>query len=108
MAKPHQRSWLGTKRRERPVPEHRGILKDELIGLNVYYFKKHYPYPLRRIEVRDETKEERIVLITNHLGFAASTICSIYKDRWQIEVFFKTMKQNLKKRPLSPPPPMPS
>jgi hypothetical protein len=40
--------------------------------------------------------KERIVLLANHLSFGASTIDAIYKDRWQIEVFFKTIKQNLK------------
>jgi IS4 transposase len=81
---------------ERPVPTHRSIVADQLIALNVYYSKKHYPHPLRRIEVWDETKKESIVLITNHMTFGATTIAAIYKDRWQIEVFFKTIKQSLK------------
>lgn len=81
---------------ERPVPKNRSILKDQLIGLNVYYSKKEYPHPLRRVEVWDETKQESIVLITNHLTFGATTISAIYKDRWQIEIFFKTIKQNLR------------
>ena len=81
---------------ERPVPLHRSIVKDQLITLNVYYSKKDYPYPLRRIEVWDDTKKESIILITNHMTFGATTVASIYKDRWQIEVFFKTIKQNLK------------
>jgi len=46
--------------------------------------------------VWDEEKEETIVLITNHLSFGSTTIASTYKDRWQIEIFFKTIKQNLK------------
>jgi hypothetical protein len=81
---------------EKPVPANRAILKDQLIVLNVYYSKKDYPYPLRRIEVWDATKQESIVLITNHMTFGATTIAAIYKNRWQIEVFFKTIKQNLK------------
>jgi IS4 transposase len=81
---------------DRPVPFHRSIVKDQLIVLNVYYSKKDYPYPLRRIEVWDETKQEGIVLLTNHMTFGATTIAAIYKDRWQIKVFFKTIKQNLK------------
>ena len=44
----------------------------------------------------DPKAEREIVLLTNHLQFGASTISNIYKDRWQIEVFFKTLKQNLK------------
>lgn len=81
---------------ERRVPVHRSVLKDQLITFNLFYAKKHYPHPLRRIEVWDEAKGESIVLITNHMTFGATTIASIYKDRWQIEVFFKTIKQNLK------------
>jgi len=81
---------------ERSVPTNRSILKDQLITLNVYYSRKHYPHPLRRIEVWDATKKESIVLITNHMTFGATTIAAVYKDRWQIEVFFKTIKQNLR------------
>ena len=81
---------------ERRVPQNRPILKDQLITLNVYYSKKHYPHPLRRIELWDEAKQESIILITNHMSFGATTLASIYKDRWQIEVFFKAIKQNLR------------
>lgn len=80
----------------RPVPENRNIRKDQLITFKGYYARKHYPFPLRRIEVWDEEKREKIVLITNHLSFGSTTIASTYKDRWQIEIFFKTIKQNLK------------
>ena len=44
----------------------------------------------------NEEKEERIVLLTNHLFFGPTTIAAAYKDRWQIEIFFKTITQNLK------------
>src|SRR5581483_696629 len=54
------------------------------------------PFPLRRITVWNEETDELIVLLTNHRDFAASTIARIYRERWQIEVFFKTLKQNLK------------
>jgi hypothetical protein len=46
--------------------------------------------------VWDEEKKERIILLTNHLAFGSTTIAAIYKDRWQIEIFFKTIKPNLK------------
>jgi IS4 transposase len=46
--------------------------------------------------VWDADNEQVIVLLTNHLRFGSSTIAAIYKDRWQIEIFFKTIKQNLK------------
>jgi IS4 transposase len=46
----------------------------------------------------DEENQREIVLLTNHLDFGATTISAIYRDRWQIELFFKTLKQNLKIR----------
>lgn len=81
---------------QRVVPQNRNILKDELISFEGYYSKQKCPSVLRRVEVWDEENEKVIVLLTNHLTFGATTIASIYKDRWQIEVFFKTIKQNLK------------
>jgi len=81
---------------ERAVPQNRNILSDQLIELEGYYSHENYPGPLRRLEVWDEENEQLVVLLTNHLAFGATTIAAIYKDRWQIEIFFKTIKQNLK------------
>lgn len=81
---------------DRDVPDNRNIIRDQIIELAGYYAKLKCPYQLRRIEVWDEKKERIIVLWTNHLTFGATTISRIYKDRWQIETFFKTIKQNLK------------
>ena len=81
---------------EKPVPQNRDILKDQIIVLTGYLAKKNYPRRLRRIEVWDVGKGETIVLLTNHLAFGATTIAAAYKDRWQIEIFFKTIKQNLR------------
>lgn len=77
---------------ERRLPQRRSILRDEVIRLQ----DKTCPYLLRRIEVWDEEKQDVIVLLTNHLDFGATTIAAIYKERWQIEVFFKALKQNLR------------
>ncbi len=54
------------------------------------------PYLLRRVVVWDEQNQQKIVLLTNHLNFEASTITAIYNDHWKIEIFFKTLKQHLK------------
>jgi hypothetical protein len=54
------------------------------------------PRMLRRIEVWLEDKQESMVFVTNHLRLAASTIATIYRDRWQIELFFKAIKQSLR------------
>lgn len=79
-----------------PVPQRRNILRDQIIHLEGFYSKQKYPDLLRRIEVWDADNEQVMVLLTNHLRFGSSTIAAIYKDRWQIEIFFKTIKQNLK------------
>lgn len=81
---------------ERSVPIHRNILRDDLISLSSRQGQQDCPFPLRRIEVWNPDQQETIVLLTNHLSFGASTIADIYRQRWQIEVFFKTLKQNLK------------
>jgi len=81
---------------EKSVPERRNILRDQIIQLEGVYSRQKYPGFLRRIELWDEENSQVIVLLTNHLGFGSTTIAAIYKDRWQIEIFFKTLKQNLK------------
>jgi len=80
----------------REVPLHRNILSDETIVFANADAKKKCPHQLRRIVVWDEEKQREIVLLTNHLDFGATTISDIYKERWQIELFFKALKQNLK------------
>lgn len=80
----------------RAIPENRNILKDQIIELTGYYSNRKCPYRLRRIEAWDEDNKRVVVLLTNHLKFGSTTISAIYKDRWQVEIFFKTIKQNLK------------
>lgn len=81
---------------ERPVPQNRNILRDEAIELRGLKAQDKCPYPLRRIEVYDPETNEIWVFITNNHDLGASTIGAIYKDRWQIETFFRALKQNLK------------
>jgi DDE family transposase/uncharacterized protein DUF4372 len=81
---------------QRPLPYGRNILKDEVIELRGFYSQQKCAYRLRRIEVWDEENGQVIVIVTNHLSFGSTTIASIYRDRWQIEIFFKTIKQNLR------------
>jgi len=82
--------------RERPVPQNRNILSDQEIVWNGKQAREKCPHTLRRVTVWDAPNEREIVLLTNHLEFGATTIAAIYKDRWQIELFFKALKQNLK------------
>jgi hypothetical protein len=81
---------------ERRVPRNRNILSDEIIRLTGVGAAEKCPHLLRRVVVWDRDKDREIVLLTNHLGFGATTIAEIYRDRWQIELFFKALKQNLK------------
>lgn len=81
---------------EHRVPQNRQILKDQIIEFTGYYARKNCPHRLRRVEVRDKENNRTVVLLTNHLTFGATTVAAIYKDRWQIETFFKAIKQNLK------------
>lgn len=81
---------------EHKVPQNRNILKDQIIEFTGHYAKKDCSHRLRRIEVWDQEFNRTLVLLTNHLKFGATTVAAIYKDRWQIEIFFKAIKQNLK------------
>jgi len=81
---------------KRDVPHNRSVLKDQIIWLSGSQAWEKCPYALRRVEVWDEEKQQALVFLTNHFEFGASTIAAIYKERWQIELFFKALKQNLK------------
>ena len=79
----------------RPVLEGSNILRDEVIVLTKQENIGPEAY-LRRIEIWMEDKQDTIAFLTNNMKLAASTIAAIYKDRWQIELFFKALKQSLK------------
>ena len=81
---------------EREAPQNSNVVKDQVIEFTGYQAKKDCLHRLRRVEVRDEENDRTIVILTNHLKFGATTVSAIYKDRWQIEIFFKAIKQNLK------------
>lgn len=74
----------------------KGVRKDQTILLAGPRTKHHYPKELRMIEFYDEENKKHLTFLTNNMKLAASTIAAIYKSRWQIELFFKWIKQNLK------------
>ena len=78
------------------VPKNKGVTSDQTIRLIGHYQKQNYPDNLRLITFYDKKKKEEIVFITNNFKLAAATIAELYKHRWQIELFFKWIKQNLK------------
>ena len=73
-----------------------GVTSDQIIQLSSAHAVKRGAPRLRRVGYRDADTGKHYVFITNHFELAASTIAAIYKDRWQVELFFKAIKQNLK------------
>ncbi|MDZ7695322.1 MAG: IS4 family transposase [Balneolaceae bacterium] len=80
---------------ELPDGRHQHILKDEIIQLAGAKSKKTYPGKLRRVAVWDAENEQVIELITNQFSWTANTIGELYKARWQVEIFFREIKQLL-------------
>jgi hypothetical protein len=79
-----------------PVPKNSNVLKDQLIRLNPITAGAPCREDLRLVTVWDERNQCEVQLLTNQMKFAATTIAAIYRERWQIELFFKALKQNLK------------
>jgi len=77
-----------------PQNRHQHILKDEIIELTGKT-KEKYPKKLRRVAVWDEKNKQVIELITNHLKWSCNTISELYKSRWDVEIFFRDIKQSL-------------
>ena len=86
-------------RRRYPHPVDRintNVLCDQTGGLTVYYSSKDYPAILRRVVVRDEQSGKRIALLTNNFALKPDLIAQLYRQRWQVELFFKWIKQHLR------------
>jgi hypothetical protein len=74
----------------------KNIRSDQIISLTGFYQHKDYPGKLRLIKFKDPATKKKLTFLTNNFSLSAATIAAIYKARWQIEVFFKWIKQNLK------------
>lgn len=81
---------------QNPIAWRSTVIQDETIQLKAIKAPDRCTYYLRRIKYWDKENDEVLVFLTNHLKLSAMTIAAIYKDRWQIETFFKALKQNLK------------
>jgi len=73
-----------------------GIICDQTIALDGYYTCRDYPVHLRRIRFKDPETGKTLVFLTNNFVLPAATICALYKARWQVELFFKWIKQHLR------------
>lgn len=79
-----------------PSDRAQGIICDQTVALSGFYSHKHYPHHLRRIRFKDPETEKTLIFLTNLFGPPPQTICELYKARWQIELFFKWIKQHLR------------
>ena len=79
-----------------PVDRTTGLICDQRIVFNDFYAARDYPAQLRRIRFRDPETDKNLVFLTNHGLLPALSICSLYKSRWQVELFFKWVKQHLR------------
>mgnify|MGYP002146155492 FL=1 len=79
-----------------PTDRDTGILCDQTIALEGFYSKQDYPTYLRRVRFKDPETGKTLVFLTNQMSLPAATICALYKSRWQVELFFKWIKQHLR------------
>ena len=79
-----------------PVDKSCGLQCDQTIALSGYYSRKGYPGKLRRIRFFDAEQQRRLVFLTNHFSLPAITVADLYRCRWQVELFFKWIKQHLR------------
>ena len=73
-----------------------GVIADQRIALDGHYTSQDYPIHIRRVRFRDPETEKTLVFLTNQTTLPALTICDLYKSRWQVELFFKWIKQHLR------------
>jgi len=79
-----------------PTDRQSGVICDQKIVLNVFRSHRGYPEQLRRIRYKDPESGKTLVFLTNQFHLPALTICALYKSRWQVELFFKWIKQHLR------------
>ena len=79
-----------------PCVSEAGVRCDQRIALNGFYAAQHYPEQMRRIRYHDAETAKTLVFLTNNTALEAATIAALYKSRWQVELFFKWVKQHLR------------
>jgi transposase len=85
---------------ERVIPRRKGLIKDQIICFlneaQAQEAQQQLAHRYRRIEFYDEAHDRVLFFVTNHMSLAAATVAEVYKQRWQIELFFKALKQSLR------------
>ena len=84
------------RRYSHPVDRSTGLICDQTIALTGFYSRQDFDTPLRRIKFKDPTTGKRLVFLTNNFALPAITIADLYRCRWQVELFFKWIKQHLR------------
>lgn len=80
----------------RPIDAASGLRSDQIISLQAFYAAKKYPDKLRRVRFYDVEQRRPLVFLTNHFGLPALTVARLYQQRWQVELFFRWLKQHLR------------
>ena len=80
----------------RPVDESTGVRSDQVVWLTLLKSVEHYPDRFRRVSYRDPQTGKALIFLTNNFDLPPLTIAQLYKSRWQVELFFKWVKQNLR------------
>jgi hypothetical protein len=91
-----KRGVLFRRRYSRPIDTTTGLRSDHTVVLAAAASRKHYPDPLRRIHYHDAEQDRNLRFLTNNFDLPALTVCLLYKSRWQVELFFKWIKQHLR------------
>ena len=84
------------RRYSRPVDRTTGLVCDQTVILSGFYSQQEYELPLRRIRYKDPQTNKTLIFLTNNFALPALTIAQLYKCRWQVELFFKWIKQHLR------------
>jgi IS4 transposase len=91
-----KKNMQAQRRYSHPVDRSTGLIYDQTLVLQGYQSAKDYPETLRGVRYKDPDTGKRLLFITNNTALPASSICALYKARWQVELFFRWIKQHLR------------